>query len=166
MVASRKTWLWVILAVFGLGILAMAAVAGTALYFVASHISTDKTSNVDALRTFDEIRAEFKNVEPLFELDSDERPRVTRELTELPTSATKPQNLVVLAWDPTDERLVKVALPFWMLRLGRQNIELSHDSGFDLNQLHLDVDELERVGPQLVFDFRTTDGERILIWTR
>ncbi len=154
------------MACFGLTVLAMAAVAGLGLYFVASHISTDRTSSADALRTFDEVRAEFKNAQPLFELDSDETPRPTRAITELPTSDRRPEQLVILAWDPDDERLAKISLPFWMLRLGRQNIDIQNDSGFDLDELDLNVDELERVGPILVFDFRTSDGERVLIWTR
>jgi len=165
-VASKKTWIWVLVGAFGLMVLAMAAVAGVGLYFVTSHISTDKTSSADALRTFDDIRAEFKNSPPLFELDSEETPRATRTLSDLPSSSRRPENLVVLVWDPDDERLAKISLPLWMLRLGRQNIDIQHDSGFDLDQLHLDIDELERVGPMLIFDLRTDEGERVLIWTR
>jgi hypothetical protein len=165
-VASKKTWIWVLVAGFGLMVLAMAAVAGAGLYFVVSHISTDRSSSADALRTFDEIRAGFHDQKPLFELDSEERPQPTRDIADLPTSTTRPENLVILAWDPDDERLAKISLPFWMLRLGRRNIEFQHDSGFDLDELNLDVDQLERVGPVLIFDFRTSDGERVLIWTR
>jgi len=165
-VASKKTWILVIVAVFGLTILAMAAVAGMGLYFVASHISTNRASDADALRSFDQIRDQFKDVQPLFELDKDEKPRVTRTLSELPTSTSRPKDLVIMAWDPSDERLAKITLPLWMLRLGHRNLEIQSDSGFDFNRLDLDVDELERVGPQLVFDFRTSDGERVLIWTR
>lgn len=164
--ASKKTWIWIVVACLGLVILAMAGVAGLGIYFVASHISTGRTSDADALRTFDEIRAEFKESTPLFEIDSHEMPRVTRDLASLPTSERKPENLWILAWDPTDERLSKISLPFWMLRLGRDNIDIRHDSGFDLEQLDLDVNELERVGPQLVFDLKTADGERVLIWTK
>ena len=164
--ASKKTWIWILVACFGLAILAMAGVAGLGLYFVASHISTGRSSDADALRTFDEIRGEFKESEPLFEIDSHETPRQTRELTSLPTSDRKPEHLWILAWDPRDERLSKISLPFWMLRLGRDNIDIRSDGGFDLEQLDLDVDELERVGPQLIFDLRTPDGERVLIWTR
>jgi hypothetical protein len=165
-VASKKTWIWVLVAGFGLTVLAMAAVAGLGLYFVTSHVSTDRSSSVEALRTFDEMRAAFRDDKPLFELDSEEIPQPTRDIGDLPTSETRPENLVILAWDPDEERLVKVALPFWMLRLGRRNIEFRHGGGFDFNELDLDVDELERVGPLLIFDFRTSDGERVLIWTR
>jgi len=165
-VGSRKTWIWIIVACLALGVVAMAAVAGLGLYFVASHISTGRTSSADALRTFDEVRAEFKDARPLFEIDSHDEPRPTRRLTDLPASSTKPKNLWILAWDPDDERLSKISLPFWILRMGKQNIDVRHDGGFDLDKLDLDVDELERVGPVLIFDFRTSDGERVLVWTR
>ena len=39
-------------------------------------------------------------------------------------------------------------------------------NGFDFERLNLDVDELERIGPALVFDFRNQDGARVLLWTR
>ena len=88
------------------------------------------------------------------------------DLGALPRSDRRPEYLWILVWNPDDGRLSKISLPFWVLRLGRQNIDIKHDSGFDLDQLDLDVDQLERVGPKLIFDFRTSDGERVLIWTR
>jgi hypothetical protein len=39
-------------------------------------------------------------------------------------------------------------------------------NGFDFQRLNLDVDELERIGPALVFDFRNQDGVRVLLWTQ
>jgi hypothetical protein len=166
-VASKKTWVWVLVTCAVLAIIAMFAVAGLGLYFVTSHVSTGRTSDRDALRTFDETRARFKDQRPLFEIGSDDRPRFTRRLTDLPTSPAKPQNLWILAWDPDEERLSKISLPFWMLRIGKQKIEISErHHGFALEDLDLDVNELERVGPLLVFDFRTSSGERVLVWTQ
>jgi len=43
--------------------------------------------------------------------------------------------------------------------------ELGHHA-FDIKRLNLDIDELQRVGPLLVFDYRATSGERVLIWTQ
>jgi len=165
-VATTKTWIWIIAACLGLCIVALAAIAGLGIYFVASNISTGPTSSADALRAFDEIRREFRDERPLFELDSDERPRPTRHLRDLPTSPHNPQHLWILAWDPDEERLSRISLPFWMLRLGDKNLDFRHDGGFDLQELDLDFAQLERVGPVLIFDLRTPDGERVLVWTR
>jgi hypothetical protein len=39
--------------------MALFAVAGLGIYFVTSHISTDRTSSTDAFRRFDQIRSKF-----------------------------------------------------------------------------------------------------------
>jgi hypothetical protein len=165
-VASKKTWIWIVVAVLGLCTMALFAVAGLGIYFVTSHISTDRTSSTDAFRRFDQIRSKFEEQRPLFELDHDQEPRMTRKLSDLPDARERPTELMILAWDPDDERLSSITLPFWMLRFGNRNLEIQNDGGFDLNALDLDVAQLERVGPLLVFDFRTPEGERVLVWTQ
>lgn len=167
--ASKKTWLWILVAAFGLCVLALAAVAGLGIYFVASNVSSGRSSGADALRAFDDARARFRDTPPLFELDRNDQPQPTRRLSDLPTASRTPKHLWILAWDPDQERLSKISLPFWILRLGRNNIDVRHrnDSGtnFDLENLNLDFAELERVGPILVLDFRTPDGRRVMVWT-
>lgn len=167
--ASKKTWIWILAAAFGLCILAMAAVAGLGIYFVASNVSSGRSTGAQAGRSFDEVRGTFRDAPPLLELDRNDEPRPTRRLSDLPTSSRKPTNLWILAWDPDEERLSKISLPFWMLRLGHNNVDVRHrgDSGadFDLENLDLDFVELERVGPLLILDFRAPDGRRVLVWT-
>ena len=118
------------------------------------------------MRAFDEARAMFKDQEPLFELDNDERPHALRSPRDLPNSSVRPDNLVIMAWDADEERLIKISLPFWLLRFGGRNIEINDGRGFDLDRLDLDIDQLQRIGPMLVFDYRSTDGERVLLWTQ
>lgn len=164
--ATKKTWLWIIGALFGIGVMGLLVLAGAGMYFVSQHVEAERSTGAEALRTFDAARNVFKDP-PLFELDNVDRVRITRQLTKLPTSRVKPQHLWILAWDPQDERIVKVSLPFWLLRLGRRKIDImSGDRGFDLERLNLDVGELERIGPTLVVDHRIPTGERVLIWTQ
>jgi hypothetical protein len=163
--ATKKTWLWIIGGLLALGVIALIAVAGFGMYFVSQHVQTARTSGAEALQAFDEARKPFK--EPLFEIDRADRVRLTKPMSDLPTSSARPHNLWILAWDPDDERLVKVALPFWMLKLGRRNIDVNTGrNGFDFEHLDLDVRELERIGPALVVDYRSTSGERVLVWTQ
>jgi hypothetical protein len=164
--ATKKKWIWIIVTVLAVCVVALLAVAAFGVYFVASHIDTSRTTSADAFRQFDEAKAALKDQKPLYELDQRERPRVTRQLSEMPTAAARPEHLIVLAWDPDDERVVKVTLPFWLLRMGRRKIKIDSGSGFDLERLDLDVNELQRVGPLLLFDYRSTSGERVLVWTR
>jgi hypothetical protein len=165
--ATRRTWLWILVGAFGLGLVVLVVLAGAGVYFVMQHISTERSTGVDAIRAFDAVRAAFPGSKPLYELDSDEHPTMTRPFSEMPTSAVKPQHLRVLAWDPDDERLVKIALPFWILRLQQAKMAVgAEEHGFDLERLELDGQELERIGPALVFDFRARDGTRVLLWTQ
>src|SRR5207342_2383604 len=109
---KRRTWIWIIVGVLALCVVAMLAIAGAGVYFVASHIDTRAASSADAGVEFDKARALLSNQKPLFELDQRERPRLTRELASLPTAPAKPEYLWILAFDPDrDGRLVRVNLP-------------------------------------------------------
>ena len=163
--ASRRTW--IVVGVFGAGVVVLLAAAGTAVYFVTQHVQTRHATSTDAVRAFEEVRAAFGGQRPLYELDHAEEPRAVRPLSDLPTAKTPPTNLWILAWDPTEERTVKLSLPLWMLRLDKMKVAVvQDDAGFDLERLQLSVDELVRVGPALVFDFRNSEGVRVLLWTQ
>lgn len=162
--ASRRTW--IVLGVLGAGLAVLLAAAGAAVYFVTQHVQTRRETSSEALRTFDAVRASFGNQRPLYEVDQDEEPRMVRPLSELPTAPAAPTRLQILAWDPEEQRTVRLALPFWMLRLGKSDVSVvQDDAGFNLERMQLDVDELARIGPALVFDFRNRDGVRVLLWT-
>jgi hypothetical protein len=161
----KKTWIWIVVGIGLFGLLALFAVAGAGVYFVTRHIDTQRTTGADALRAFDDARARFKDQRPIVEVESYGRKHRTRDLSKVPSSPQRPEHLWILAWDPQEERIVKISLPFWLLEMGRRRLDVSTD-GFDFNELDLDVKELRRIGPALVLDFRETNGERVLIWTQ
>jgi hypothetical protein len=163
-----KTWLWIIGGFAALCVLGLVGLAGAGLYFVTRHIDTRTTTSSQALREFDDARERFQTTQPaLIEIDALDRAYATRALTALPTSPTKPDSLKLLAWDPSEDRLVRMDLPFWILRLGREKLDILQDGhDLDFEQLNLDFAELERIGPALVLDHRTSSGERVLIWTQ
>jgi hypothetical protein len=163
--ASRRTW--IVLGVLGAAVAVLFAAAGAAVYFVTRHVQTRQTSSAEALRQFEEVRTSFGGGRPLFELDQDDEPRPVRPLHELPTSPVAPTSLEILAWDPADARTVRLSLPFWVLRLGKSDVSVVGDGhGFSLEQLDLNADDLARVGPALVLDYRNTEGVRVLLWTK
>jgi hypothetical protein len=166
MTTKKRTWLWIVLACLAVCVIAMFVLAGAGMYFVMNHVNVRHSSSADALRSFDDARKEFKDQKPLFVIDSREQPRIARPLSEIPNGSTKPENLWILAWDPDEEKVVKLSLPFWMLRMGRKKMTVMESSGFDLERLNVDWRELERIGPALVFDLKSSKGERVLIWTR
>ena len=165
--SAAKTWLWIILGFVGICVLSLVATAGAGVYFVSHHIAMQKTTSVEAIRTFDAARTRFSAAQPIIEVDSLERPREARPIAELPTSLVKPTDLLVLAWNPEEGHLAKVSLPFWLLRFGKRKIDFLNDShGFNFERLNLDPTELERIGPALILDYGTPNGERVLIWTQ
>jgi len=165
--ASKKTWIWILVSVLGLGVALLLVVAGAGIYFVSQHVSTGRTTTTDALQAFETERAHFKDQRPLLEVDNLQKPRIARPLADYPTSAIRPEDLCVLAWNPEDERVVRVSLPFWLLKLGHRKVDVMDGSnGFDLDRLNLDINELERIGPVLVVDMQGPTGQRVLVWTK
>src|SRR4030095_5283585 len=167
MAGKRRLWLWILITVVGLCVVAVVAVAGFGMYFVRNHVHAGTATPAQAFKAFDAAGARFKDVKPIYEVDERRHPRELRRLSDLPTSVEKAEFVWVLAWDPDRERLVKLSLPFWVLKFGRQKIDIMEGGGgLDLQRLQLDVNELQRVGPVLLFDYRSTSGERVLVWTQ
>ena len=165
--ASRRTWIWLIAGIGGTGLVVMLAVAGAGVYFVTSHIRSESSSPVEASRAFEAAPGPLRGSRALFEMDDFDQPRPTHPLAQLPNGQTPSKDLFLLAWKPEDARLVRVTLPFWMLRLGKHRVRIDgNGQGFDLERMNLDVDELERIGPAIVMDFRGQDGIRVLVWTQ
>ncbi len=162
---TGRRWLWIIAGFAALCVLGLVLVAGAGVYFVSHHIALQKTSSAAALRSLDSARARFSSP-PLVEIDALERTRESRPTTALPTSPVRPVELRVLAWNPDEGRLARIALPLWVVRVGHHKIDFLRDESLDFEQLNLDVDELERIGPALILDYRTPLGARILIWTQ
>jgi hypothetical protein len=163
---KRRTWLWIIGGVAATGLLAIVAVAGAGVYFVSRHVQSESSTGATALAAFERVTADFANRRALYELDAQERPQLTTSLSTLPTSPTSSTSLMVQAWDPERERIIRLSLPFWLLRLGPDRMRVSkQEHGFDFHQLQLDIGELERIGPALVLDYRNQDGVRVLLWT-
>src|SRR5687767_9333850 len=115
MASRRRTWIWIVVIFLGVCVIGLMAAAGAGVYFVANHIDMKAATSVDAGRSFEGIKAAFKEQKPLFEIDEFERAKAVRPIEELPTSTVKPKHLWIQAWDPDEERLVKISLPFWLL---------------------------------------------------
>jgi hypothetical protein len=165
--ATRRTWVWVLVGAAGVGLVALMVMAGSGVYFVSHHIQTQHATGPDAIKAFDAVIASMGSGHPLYELDTNDEPRLVKPLVDIPTASTQPDTLWMLAWDPDQDRLVRVSLPFWLLRVGSRKVRVIRgDRGFNLERLNLDVDELARIGPALVFDFRNQDGVRVLLWTQ
>lgn len=166
MAGKIKAWIWVVAAIVILGILGVVAMAGVGFYFFSQHFDTKVVSRENAGEEFEEVKARFAKQKPLIELD--EHGRFLRANVDRPANPnTKvPDQLYVLAFDPGDRRIVRVNLPFWMLRLKAHGTVDFNASKLDLEDLKLTVEDLERFGPTLIVDHQGTSGERVLVWSQ
>ena len=162
---KMKTWVIVTLALVSLAVMGFVAVAGAGIYLFNKHIDIESVSASEANLSFDEIRARFDGTAPLVVYDeSSSTPRVNREPRE--PSETKPQTLRILVWDASDERLVNLSLPLWIIRLGDdEQIDINVGDGDSLDDLDLTMADLDRFGRGLIYDHDRPGDERVLVWT-
>ena len=166
--SSRKTWVSVLIAaVIIIGMLAITVVGGTAFFFYR-HINTQFTPVESAEQQFAEARARFARQQPLIEIKRDEEPVVHHELVAAAHANAKLESLRVLAYDPDARKLVRVSIPFWLIRLApSQHFSFLRDNGvdFDSDRVRLTYEDLERLGPGLILDQKDRHGALVLVWT-
>jgi hypothetical protein len=166
--ASRvPTWVWVVIGIVVVCAIALVGVAVTGIYFVARQVDTVEASPATADQTFDRERARFKDQKPLIELDGDDN-IIATHFDDPPAAGarTKLESLSVMAWDSDDERLVRINIPFWLIRLKEDPLDILADSGIHGKRIRITVDDIERMGPRLVIDHRGRRGDRVLVWTQ
>jgi hypothetical protein len=165
MAGKVKPWVWVVVGIVVCGILGVIAMAAAGLWFVKSHVDIRNTTTAAATEDFQTVRQRFTAQKPLVELD--DRGTFLRANTDRPNGTQRPETLNVMAFDPRDERVVRVELPFWLLRLKMGGAHFSAGrSSVDLGRMHLTVEDLERYGPILILDQKDADGSRVLVWSQ
>jgi len=168
--AKTKTWVWVAVGVAGLALLAFIALIAAGMVFVARQVETEAASPSSAEQTFAAVRERFKGQQPVIKIEGTERdPRVRVDLDRSrPADAARPETMHVMAFDPDDERIVRISLPFWLLRFGGRGKLNLGGSGirFDFERVDLTVEDLENLGPALILDQQMPHGERVLVWTQ
>lgn len=167
MAGKVRTWVWVVMAFVVLGILGLVAMAGFGFYYASRHIQTRAATPDSAARDFAEIRARFSGQQPLIELD--DKGRFLRAHTDRKAAphGRTPESVNVLAYDPDEERLVRLSIPFWLLRLKTGDASIDFNGRkMDLEDLRLSVDDLERFGPTLIAEHKTPDGSHVIVWSQ
>jgi hypothetical protein len=162
-----KTWVWVVVGIAVFCVLALVAVVGGAFFYMSRHIETKAATPASAAREFEAVRSGFAGQRPLIELDRNGRFLRANTDRPAPPNAPVPDQLRILAFDPSDGRMVQVNVPFWLLRMkaGNATIDLN-GSRMDLEDLRLTIHDLERQGPALIIDHQEPDGDRVLVWSR
>lgn len=165
MAGKVKAWVWIVIGIVVCGILGVIAMAAAGLWFVKSHVDIRTTTTASATADFQTVRQRFTTQRPLIELD--EHGSFLRANTDRPAGTERPQTLNIMAFDSKDEKVIRLELPFWLLRLkgGGSRFDIGR-SNVDLARMRLTVEDLERYGPILILDQRDTDGSRVLVWSQ
>ena len=117
--------------------------------------------------SFEEERARLGDAKALITSDELDTPAVIqKKIDALPASQTPVSEMHILVWSPDSQRTVRITLPFWLLKMGRKKIDISGADSFDFDRLRIDVNQLERIGPQTLVDLARPGGERVLVWTK
>jgi hypothetical protein len=163
--AKVKTWVWVVAGIVALGILCIVAMAAAGLWFVRSHVDVHPSTVAAASTDFEAVRSRFVSQKPLIELD--DRGDFIRANTDRPAGTVRPQTLNVMVFDPNGDKVVRMELPFWLLRLksGGGHFSMGSDD-VDLAKLRLTVEDLERFGPTLILDHKDQKGAQVLVWSQ
>lgn len=157
--------LWIVLGIVGFIVLCIVAFAAFGFYFIANNLQMTAANPTEAAQSFDEARARFKDA-PIITLDDQRQVTVTRRPPDQPAGA-RPETMHIMAYDTDESRIVRISVPFWMLRLGREKIRLgTGGNDIQIEDLHLTAEELERYGPALLLDHKDRQGQRVLVWTQ
>jgi hypothetical protein len=162
-----KTWIWVVIGIVAVGILCIIAMAGAGIYFVSQNFESRTATAATAASEFDAIRARFSGQKALIELDEHGNFLKANTGREPVPGTRRPETLYVMAFDPDDGGLVKVSIPFWLLRMKMSDAKIDF-GGHDMNleDLKITVQDLDRLGPALVLDQRNEGGDRVLVWSQ
>jgi hypothetical protein len=159
---KKLTWLWILLGVFAFFVIAGIGMVLFTAYYVGSHVEIVETPPADAVKTFEEARAKFPGQRPLLEI-VDGKPQELAAVTT--NSSVRLTTLHIIAFDDDENQMVRVDVPFWLLRLKSGPISFnSYASGLDDRKVKLSVDDIERRGPGIVVDFTERNEGRVLIW--
>ena len=159
MTKSAKT---VLLLIVGLVGVAGIAVVGFGVWFFTSALESVPADQAHATQSFADVRSRFDGSRPIIRL-TEHGP-----VFEQAPPAIPPRNLEsirLIAWDPDDEQLTSVSIPFWLVRMRDGPFSISGSTILPNVKVSITARDLERYGPALLIDQTDEDGSRVLIWT-
>ena len=163
---TRRGCLWAALGVVVLVLMVGAALVGGTAWIVyqSSSMRSERTTPERASDELQAVRDRFAGQSPLIEIDEHERASIVRRSRR---SDKRPTSLHVVAFDPGDNHLKRLTLPFWLLRLSGSGgeIKIGDDVLRNVRGTRLSVKDVEDAGPGLLIDHAAHDGGRVLVWT-
>jgi hypothetical protein len=175
--ATKRTWLWVILGIVGTFFLVCILAVGGAIYEFRRHVKNEFVETTVAEQAFARQRDRFKGQQPLIEFvgrdrDNDDQTTVHRPLPTAPRARIT--TLRVLIYDTAGGHLIHADIPGWVVRSmpsgryggwddkGPPVIPGAYNDEFVRNRIT--VEDIERHGLGLVLDGHNRNT-RILVWS-
>ena len=162
--AGMKTWAAVLIAAGLVAAVLMIAAVGGSVYWVTRHIDSQATSDASAEDELSRTRARFAGQAALLEIRGPRDVVVLRDARRSDAPRRELTTLHVLAFDPDAGKIVRVNMPFWLLRLAPGRRVRFGASSVDAN-VRLTLDDVEAGGPGLLVDGRSPDGQQFIVWT-
>ena len=152
--AKTRTWLFV-----GLGCLAV-MVGGAArrrrrgsVVLREPHQGGAGAQHGSAERSLAEVRPRFAGQTPLITVDENNAVSTAELQRRRATySGALPETLHLMAWKQSDDKLIRVSFPFWMLRFQSDKSMRINVDGFRVDHLGVSNEDLQMAGPALVLD--------------
>lgn len=160
MAKTRSTF---VLVIVGVAVCAVLVFAGGLVWFFTSAFERSPADEAMAEANFQDLGDRFRGVTPVFAMGPN-GPVLNRQPP--PKPATGPlRSMRMLGWDRNDEELVRVTIPFWMIRMKPGDINVSSADGNRSVRLSLSADDLEGYGPTLLLDHTDEEGYHLVLWT-
>jgi hypothetical protein len=157
----------ILLAIIGVFVVLVIVIVGAGVFVARSLFDNVTMDEATATRTMDDVRTRFANAVPVLDvhpqgLTMSRQPPDSRPPGELTT-------LHILRWNVEEDRLTRVELPFWLLRLRDSPIDVMYEDGSSglrtRTSTSIRVSDIERFGPALLVDGPLPDGGRVVVWT-
>ena len=148
--------------VVGVMICIVVVVAGSAVWFFASAYDSVPSDDASALREFERVRQTLGSEPPVIALR--DRSAVLNRKTPERAASRELQRLQILAWDPDEQRLSRITLPWWLVRV-EGSFDVSTGPEGDTTRVEVSPEDIERFGPAQLIEHEEPDGSRFLVWT-
>jgi len=166
---SKKTsWAVIIVAASAFVLIVGVGLVGVVGYVIYQQFAFQAKSatEMSADEEFAEIVGKFEGQKPYLVI-KDGEPVVSDAPAAAPGKPVEALHIIV--WDPDERKVIKLNMPFWLLRMTKgQPIKISSNDDPDGQSVKLQItaDDLERRGPGLILDHREASGERVLVWAQ
>ena len=142
-------------------LLALAALGGTAAYYVLRNLEERPAGEAEAVKAIDAVKARFPPRPPLIEIADPGRAdvRINRAAD---ASPVRVDTLHVINWKRETRELSRVTMPLWLMRFS--TINLASHLNISPARFRLTVADVERYGPGVIVDYGSPGTSRIFVW--